>query len=196
MKKKLTALILASALTLVGCGSEESSSSQTAEETEKATVTTTEMVYVELDDSMKFDNYEDFLAEYTKGRSSNYVHPLPDIVDTWEMTSDISYYPNSHYALRYEDTANQVNIMLEIDYKSSMDKISEYLDGDYYSYGDTEILEITDRYAVKHYAEFDSYAILGITGEENIRYTLVVSSKDETKDPVELLKEYKEILEL
>ncbi len=194
MKKKLTALILASALTLVGCGSEESSSSQTAEETAKATVTTTEMVYVELDEVVKFDDYDELMAQYNKGRSSNYVYPLPDIVNTWEFTS-ASLCP-SNYTLHYTDTTNQVNIMLEIGFNSTYEKISDYFNKTSYSDGAFEIPEITDRYAVKHYTEFDSYAIIGITGEENIRYTLVVSSKDETKDPVELLKEYKEILEL
>ena len=195
MKKKLTALLLAPMLVLPGCTSEETPS-QTAEVTAATVATTTQPAeQVWIDTSQEFATYEEFLNEYTKGRSSNYVYTLPDVADTWE-TKKVDYHPGSHYTLRFTDAANQVSIMLEIDYTSTFSKISQYLDIIGYSYGGTEIVEQTDRYAIKHYLEFDSYSIIGLTSEENIMYTLVVNSEDETKDPIALLKEYMELLAL
>ncbi|MBQ8514985.1 MAG: hypothetical protein IJ496_06280 [Ruminococcus sp.] len=202
MKKKVIAFILISLLSLSGCGTEKNASEGTADTASVTTVAaTTEMVattdvqiYEDIVDETTFLTYEDFLAEYGERRSTFYLHPLPDIVDTWELTSLTLY--RSCYTMFYKDTANDVQIMLEIDYTSSYEKISEYFDRMNYSYGESEIPEITDRYAVKRYLEDDMYAIIGITGSENIMYTLVVSSKDETADPIALLKEYKELLEL
>ena len=84
--------------------------------------------------------------------------------------------------------------MLEIAFNSSYDSISDFLSSGI-SF-ETETTELSDRCAVQHYAYDDNYALIGITGEENIMYTLVTGSHDETRDPIELLKEYKEILEL
>ena len=205
MKKACTAWVLASMLLMTGCAS-ESSTTETAENTTIQTTstqaTTTKVPDTTTEDGLfldkvrlfEYDTYGELMAAYTKGRSDCYVYPLPDIVDTWELTST-SLCP-SNYTLYYTDTANQVKIMLEIDYTSTYNKISEYFDGIAYSYGASSIVEMTDRYAVKHYMEFDNYAILGITGEQNIMYTLVVGSDDETVDRVALLKEYKDILEL
>ena len=190
MKKALITLMLTSILTLVGCGAQ--GTSQTAKET--TLQTTTEKVYVDYDDVIDFDNYEALMNEYNKGRSANYVFPLPEIVDTWELTA--ASLCASNYTLYYTDVANEVDIMLEIGYTSTYQKISDYFDSIAYSYGDASVIEMTDRYAVRCYSDPVSYAIIGITGEENIRYTLVVGGNDETVDPVDLLKEYKDILEL
>ena len=203
MKKKLTALLLASMLVLPGCTSEETPS-QTAEETTAAattaTTTTTSSVdddadewQVNVNDRQEFDSYEALISEYNKGRSNNYVFPLPEIVDTWELRS--ATLCGSNYTLHYTDTANEVDVMLEIGYDSTYEKIADYFDSIAYSYG-ASVVEMTDRYAVRCYSDPTSYAIIGITGEENIRYTLLAGSADETKDPIALLKEYMEILEL
>ncbi len=195
MKKQIAVLLFLSMFGFSGCAS-EGEASQTTEKTTAATIAENNGYYETIDDELVFEDYAAFLNEYTKGRSTNYVHPLPEIVNTWEMYEPISYYPNSHYALYYEDTANQVRIMLEIDYTTSYSEISQYVNKQNYTYGDSEILEMTDRYAVKCYLDDDSYAILGITGEQNIMYTLVVNSADENADTVALLKEYKDLLEL
>lgn len=191
MNKRLTALLLASMLTMVGCASEDTSS-QTAQET--TLQTTTEKVYFDYDEVIDFDSYEALMDAYNKGRSTNYVFPLPEIVNTWELTS--ASLCASNYTLYYTDTTNEVDIMLEIGFNSTYQKISDYFDGIAYSHGSASVIEMTDRYAVRCYSDPTSYAIIGITGEENIRYTLVVGSKDETDDPVALLKEYKDLLEL
>ena len=151
-------------------------------------------VHVSVSDIQEFNSYAELMAEYKKARTVNYEYPLPDVVNSWEMRT--ATLTKSTYTLYYIDAESQVNVMLEIAYNTTYGKISEYLDGIAYSYGGSEILELTDRYAVKHYLEDDSYAILGITGEQNIMYTLVVNSADENADTVELLKEYMEILEL
>lgn len=195
MKKKFLALILALLLTLTGCGTSEDTASQTVEVITTAAAATEPPYQEWVDNSKEFSTYEQFLAEYTKERSSNFVYDLPDIANTWE-TRNVEYHPGSHYTLRLTDTVNQTSIMLEIDYTSTFSKISEYFDMIGYSYGSAEIMEQTDCYAIKHYLEFDSYSIIGITGEENIMYTLVVRSTNETADPIALLKEYKELLEL
>ncbi|MBQ8514984.1 MAG: hypothetical protein IJ496_06275 [Ruminococcus sp.] len=195
MKKKLFAFVFAVLFALSGCSSAEDTSSQTAEVI-TTSAAATEPAYQEwVVNTREFSTYEQFLAEYTKERSSNYVYELPDAASAWE-TREIEYSPGSHYTLRLTDPANQASIMLEIDYPSTFDKISDYFDMIGYSYGAAEIVEQTDRYAIKHYLEFDSYSMIGITGEENIMYTLVIRSADETADPVALLKEYKELLEL
>lgn len=191
---KLISLLFISALMLTACTSE--TTAELTNETTAATTTVISMEYFETPEDIapvNYDSYEALMAEYNKGRSGNYVYPLPDIVDTWEFKS--ASLCQSNYTLYYDDTANGVSVMLEIGFNSSYESISDYLDGLGYGIG-VETVEIYDRYAVDHYTEFDSYSITGITGEENIRYTLVVGSDDETKDPIELLKEYKELLEL
>ena len=174
----------------------QAAATQTSVSTTMAAVTTADEMVMMVNESRGqiFDTYDELMAEYNKGRSGNYVYPLPEITDSWTLEK-ASLCP-SNYTLRYDDAANDVSVMLEIGYNYTLDKISDYFGGDSYSYGGFTIDEMTDRYAVVHYTEFDDYAIIGITGEENIRYTLVVNSDDETKDPIALLKEYKEILEL
>ena len=181
-------------LTFTGCTTENNRSETSENTTALTTAITTEAFQdlPEIDDS-NFDNYDNFLAEYTKDRSTKYVYPLPDIVNTWELESITL--SQSNYTLYYNDTTNAVSVMLEISYNSTYSTISQYFDGIAFSMG-VENIEMYDRYSVQHYTESDSYSIIGITGEENKKYTLVVSSDDETADPVALLKEYKDILEL
>ncbi len=201
MNKKLILSAAISALLLSGCAAENdvsktaeiSTTEETTKVTTEATTTEEEILYIDFSDFSKYDSYEELMANYNKGRSANYVYPLPDIVDTWEFKS--ATLCGSNYTLNYHDTENDVYIMLEIGYNSTYEKISDYFGGIAFSMG-AEVTELYDRYAVRHYTEDDTYSIIGITGEENIRYTLLASSDNETKDPVELLKEYKEILEL
>jgi hypothetical protein len=193
MNKKLIISAVISALLLSGCAA-ENDVSQTAEiSTTEAATTEEEILYIDSWNFSKYDSYEELMANYNKGRSANYVYPLPDIVETWEFKS--ASMCGSNYTLHYHDTENDVYIMLEIGYNSTYEKISDFFDGIGFSMG-VENIEMYERYSVQHYTEDDTYSIIGITGEENIRYTLLANSDDETKDPVELLKEYKEILEL
>ncbi len=193
MNKKLIISAAIAAVMLSGCGA-GNDVSQTAEiSTIKETTSEKNIEYIDEDDVNFYDSYEDLMNDYNKGRSSNYVYPLPDIVDTWEFDSALLCMSN--YTLYYYDVENGADIMLEIAYNSSYEKISDFFDGIGFSMG-AETVEIHDRYSIQHYTEFDSYSLMGITGKENILYTLVVSSSDETKGPVELLKEYKDILEL
>lgn len=195
MKKLTLTLALISALALTACtsGTETAETSTTTEYT--VPVFTTPEVYVSEVSTKYFDTYEELMDEYTKSRSGNYVHPLPDIVNTWETRSFSLC--RSNYTLRYRDTANQTDIMLEIDFSSSYSMISDYVDQPVNSYGDSEIIEMTDRYAVKYYGDDDDYAILGITGDQNIMYTLVINpDDDENANVPDMLKEYKDILEL
>ena len=194
MNKKMLSFALMLILTFTGCTTENNRSETSENTTALTTAITTEAFQdlPEIDDS-NFDNYDNFLAEYTKDRSTKYVYPLPDIVNTWELESITL--SQSNYTLYYNDTTNAVSVMLEISYNSTYSTISQYFDGIAFSMG-VENIEMYDRYSVQHYTESDSYSIIGITGEENKKYTLVVSSDDETADPVALLKEYKDILEL
>ncbi len=199
MKNKVLVLALVSMLVMSGCSAaaETAETDVTVETTEAATEMTTEddeWVYCPPREYERYSSYEALMNDYKKNRSAdNYEYPLPAIVDTWEFKSASKC--SSNYTVFYEDTANDVNIMLEISYNSTYEKISDFFDGIAFSMG-AENIEMYERYSVQHYTEDDSYSIIGITGEENIRYTLLASSDDETKDPVELLKEYKEILEL
>ncbi len=192
MKKIRFVFAIVMAVIFCGCESDEISSG-TAEQTVYSTSTEAQ-IHEDVIDIVEFDDYDSLMAEYTKGRSDNYVHPLPDIVNDWELES--ATLCGSNYTLRYRDSVNQVNIMLEIDYTSSYNRISDYFDGWDYTGSQSELIEVTERSAVLHMFEFDDYAMAGITGDENVMYTLVVNSDDETKDPVELLKEYKDLLEL
>ncbi len=198
MKRQLT-LILALSLILCGCSQAESQS-ETAKaiSTESSTTTSSTQseddgVYISANTMQRFDSYEALMDEYTKDRSSKYIYPLPEIVDTWEFKS--ATYCRSNYTLNYTDTANNVNITLEIGFDETYDNISQYFDGISFSM-ESSVPEIYDRYAVKYYTESDFYAIIGITGEENIRYTLLASDINDNSDPVALLKEYREILGL
>lgn len=173
MNKKLIISAVISALLLSGCTAEKDVS-QTAEiSTTEAATTEEEILYIDSWNFSKYDRYEELMANYNKGRSANYVYPLPDIVETWEFKS--ASMCGSNYTLHYHDTENDVYIMLEIGYNSTYEKISDFFDGIGFSMG-VENIEMYERYSVQHYTEDDTYSIIGITGEENIRYTLLASS--------------------
>lgn len=197
MTNKILALSLASMLAFCGCSKAETA--ETEAQTEPATeitaaTTTGEWYYFDLPKPESFPSYQALINDINSDDSSDiYIHPLPEIVDTWEF--DYASRCSSNYTVCFNDNENDVFVMLEIGYVSSYDKISEYIDKLGYMM-DTEVAELYDRYAVRHYTDDDTYAIIGITGEDNIRYTLLARSDDETKDPVALLKEYKNVLEL
>ncbi len=210
MKKQII-LTLAALLSLSGCGNVENASSQSMESTSASATTTTTVattattpvltkvdisnmkIQVNVDDTQNFSTYAELMAAYKMKYPTNYEHPLPDIVNRWELRN--TKLCASNYTLYYTDTQNQTRITLEIGFNSSYDTISEYFNGIAYSQG-ASVSEMNERYAIRHYSESDTYAIIGLTGEENIRYTLLVSSEDENADPIELLMEYKSLLNL
>ncbi|MBQ8514563.1 MAG: hypothetical protein IJ496_04120 [Ruminococcus sp.] len=194
MKKQITALALASMLMLAGCTPEKEDTSSIAAVTWVTTASTQPEIYINEVQIEYFQSYDELMAAYKESNPTSYVHPLPDIVSTWEeRRHSLS---TGNYTVRYTDPSNQVRVMLEISFNSAYNTIENYINQPVYAYEESEIVEMTDKYAVKHYITDDDYAIIGITGDLNIMYTLVVRTDDETLDPVELHKQYMEILEL
>ncbi len=196
--KKLILLSLAFSIILCSCGQSETAeqiteTATTTESTTETLQTTSYHLLLGAPTPEEFASYDDLMLNYKKNKSSNYEFPLPDIVDTWEFKK--ATLSQSNYTLSYFDRKNNVQITLEIGYNQSYNTISEYFDSISYSVG-ASVTELYDRYAVRCYSETGGYSIIGITGEDNIRYTLLASDMGDNSDPVATLKEYREILGL
>ena len=140
MNKKLIISAAIAAVMLSGCGAgndvsqtAEISTTEAAKVTTEAATTEEEIIYIDSSDYSKYDSYDALMNDYNKGRSANYVYPLPDIVDTWEFKS--ASLCGSNYTLYYHDTENDVYVMLEIGYNSTYEKISDFFDGIGFSMG-------------------------------------------------------------
>ncbi len=191
MKKQLT-LILALSLILCGCSQTETQT-QTVE-TQPAT-TTTEQNFFETPEfeTEHFDTYDELIATYKEKHPNSYVHPLPEVFNTWTLNS-ASLIDNA-YTVICTDPTNNAKLTLQVCFNSTHNNMEEYYDGIGF-FMDTEIVETHDDYAIEYYAETDNHAICGITGERNIFYYLSLSTDDDTVDRVALIKEYKELLNL
>lgn len=193
------AFLLATAALITGCGN-TTEQSKTANTTAppSTTIPEEEGFYSNEANCMDFLTYEDFLTEYTKDTPNRYVYPLPEIVNSWDF-QQATLNP-SNYQLSYNDPEKQTSVTLEIDFATSFETTSDYLASmeNYYSFSNSEIVEQEERYFVEHYLEFDSYALYGFTGAENIMYTLTARSLDagDSADQIALLKQYKEVLAL
>lgn len=193
MKKKFTALLLASMVTFAGCSTEDTSS-QNAEETTTAATTATESPYdcVLIDYSQEFNTYESFAAEFKEMHPTSYLYELSEASQDW-LLEKIDY-DRYFYIFYFRDAANETDIRLEINFSTAYDTIERYDIPNY-----CEILEGDDRYVITHrpYATSgEFYDCVGITGNLNIFYQLNVTPDDDSADEAVLLREYKELLAL
>ncbi len=194
MNKKLIISAAISALLLSGCAA-ENDVSQTAETTTATTVTTEQQIFIDYFPEMyEFDSYDAFTKKLREVYPDKYTHPMPDVIYSWTVDNITLQYGGQIF--NFIDEANQTDIFFDLDHNTAYSTISEFTNNNFLMGSGRKVIEETDRYAVIQYTIDDSYQIIGITGEFNLFYKLNVNSDDETKDPVELLKEYKEILEL
>lgn len=194
MNKKLIISAVISALLLSGCAA-ENDVSKAAETTTATAVTTEQQIFIDpMPEIYEFDSYDAFTEKLKEVYPDKYTHPMPDVIYSW--TADYIMFQYGGQTFRFIDEANQTTIFFDLDHNTAYSTISEFTDNNFLMGSGRKVIEETDRYAVIQYTIDDSYQIIGITGEFNLFYKLNVNSDDETKDPVELLKEYKEILEL
>ncbi|MBQ8514986.1 MAG: hypothetical protein IJ496_06285 [Ruminococcus sp.] len=192
MKKKLFAFVFAVLFALSGCSSAEDTSSQTEEES--AAVTTNEYDCELIDYSQKFGTYERFSEEFREMHPDGYLYEPSRCSQDWALKE--IYYDRYFYIFYFRDKANETDVTLEVNFETVYDSIGQYVDNNFRMGSGRKTLEQTERYAVICSTKDENHELVGITSDLNIFYELSVSPDDETADPIALLKEYKELLEL
>ncbi|MBO5226999.1 MAG: hypothetical protein J6B17_02790 [Ruminococcus sp.] len=194
MKKHIIALSIVSMLTLSGCLS-ETEKTPTAETTTAAT--TDDVIICHGMDS--YFTYESLVEAIYEEYPDAYVHPLPEIVDTWEFSlGQISrdYSDDNHcYILDYDDTANNAHITLYIYFAVPCDDIKEFAEKEYSKYEGYSIEIQNDRYAYACCTDGFTTS-MGITRDKNIVYEISVQIDEEFTNSTEVLDEYKTLLEI
>jgi hypothetical protein len=182
-------------LVFSGCSS-YTENNKTAETT-LTTVTTDDIIICHGWDS--YFTYESLVEAIYEDYPDAYVHPLPEIVETWEFSLGQlkrDYFGDDHYyILDYDDTANNAHITLYIYFGIPQSDIRVFAEEEYSKYDDYSIEIQNDRYA---YAccTYGFTSSMGITSDKNIVYELSVKIDGEFTNSTEVLDGYKTLLGL
>ncbi|WP_295216297.1 hypothetical protein [Ruminococcus sp.] len=192
MKKVTVCFLLAFLSICAGCGNTDSPTSSTA----KTEPTTTEIIYEEPITYVEYNNYDEFADAMTAEHPgvSIYLPPQDSIAGwTWDnIIMDAGY-----YQYNFHDSENNRTVMIQICFNEQYDTIQERIDQlAPYSSVDSEVVILENDYAVEHYPEDGDYALYGLTGTNNVFYTLVVWNDDGNLDTKDDLLALREALEL
>ncbi len=196
MKKLISLALIASLLSFFcACGQSESAefSTENLIETQATTaIEENEWIAHPALFLQTYSSYSSLMTAYKEEFPDNYVFPLPEITNTWKLKN--TSLASSNYSLYYTDDTNNVDIKLQICFNSPNYSLDDYIASLDYQYFKPEISEISDDYIIQKFHDSDIH-IIGKTGDENIKYILHAND-DDSNNPIETLKEYKELLNL
>lgn len=186
MNRKLLSLALIAAVLLSGCTAENENT-----ETAVTTVQTIAPNVVDcelIDYTQFFDTYEEMAAAVSADNPDVYIHPMPEIPDTWQKRI-ISYDPHlEYYSAGYTAPPMRTITSFSVDYNERYDSLDQYIESSYISEL-SEVVEKTDSYVI--YLSTDGrYTAYGLLGDNSTGYFFTASNSSSKADQLEILKQF------